>query len=296
MFGYITIAADGLTQEQQDRYRAHYCGLCHTLGERFGAIGRMTLSYDMTFLYLLLSSLYEPETNEGTARCLPHPVRPHAYVRSTIAEYCCDLNIALAYHKCMDDWQDDHNPAGRAEAALLRSSYLRVQQKYPDQCAAIEQGLKKLNRLEKSGEEKLDEAANLFAEILGRLYRYQEDLWADTLSQIGQGMGRFIYLMDAYDDLEKDVKRKRYNPLRTLSRSETYEELIQESLMMFMGECTHAFETLPLVQHLDILRNILYSGCWTRYRLKQQKREKGSAVAPREEPQSKADAHKEDGA
>ena len=109
MFGYVTIAAGALTQEQRERYRAYYCGLCHALKHRYGALGRMTLSYDITFLYLLLSSLYEPDEIRGTARCLPHPFRPHAYVQSELCDYCCDMNLALAYHKCLDDWQDEKN-------------------------------------------------------------------------------------------------------------------------------------------------------------------------------------------
>ena len=96
MFGYVTIAAGALTQEQRERYRAYYCGLCHALKHRYGALGRMTLSYDITFLYLLLSSLYEPDEIRGTARCLPHPFRPHAYVQSELCDYCCDMNLALA--------------------------------------------------------------------------------------------------------------------------------------------------------------------------------------------------------
>ena len=86
MFGYVTIAAGALTQEQRERYRAYYCGLCHALKRRYGALGRMTLSYDMTFLYLLLNSLYEPDETQGTARCLPHPFRPCLLYTSDAAD------------------------------------------------------------------------------------------------------------------------------------------------------------------------------------------------------------------
>lgn len=120
MFGYVTIAAGALTQEQRERYRAYYCGLCHALKHRYGALGCMTLSYDITFLYLLLSSLYEPDEIRGTARCLPHPFRPHAYVQSELCDYCCDMNLALAYHKCLDDWHDDRSLPGRPKPLFWR--------------------------------------------------------------------------------------------------------------------------------------------------------------------------------
>ena len=287
MFGYITIAAGGLSTERQQRYRSMYCGLGHMLKERLGAVGQMTPSYDVTFRYLLLSSLSEPEEQSGSERCLPHPLHTHPYVVNRFASYCCDMNIALAYHKCMDDWQDDHSLAGRAEAALLKNGYEQVLGRYPQKCQAIEACLSELNRLEKSGHATPDALANLSGRMLGILYRYQEDMWADTLEQMGQGLGRFIYLMDAYDDLPADIRRKRFNPLRDHHTREDYEGFVKDSLTLLIGECTEAFETLPLVQDMDILRNILYAGCWMRYEQIQKKRQK---TAP------DAHMHKEDGA
>ena len=294
MFGYVTIAGAALAPDRQERYRALYCGLCHTLGERHGQIGRMTLSYDVTFLYLLLTSLYEPKETAGTARCLPHPFKPHAYVQNELAAYCCDMNIAVAYHKCMDDWQDDHSPIGRAEAALLQKSYGRVSALYPDKCRRIESCLRELSALEKRDAFALDEAANLTARMLGVMYRFREDVWADTLERMGQALGRFIYLMDAYDDLDKDLRKNRFNALRAYRDRDDYEAFVKESLTLLIAECTDAFETLPLVQDMDILRNILYAGCWTRYRLKEAKRERKNGV-PAEKAQ-KAKKRKEDGA
>ena len=297
MFGYVTIAAGALTPEQQARYRSFYCGLCHTLKERYGVMGRMTLSYDVTFLYLLLSSLYEPEAQSGQARCLPHPLKPHAFVQNELCGYCCDMNIALAYHKCLDDWQDERSLAGRAEAGLLKKAYLRVQERYPEKCAEIEKCLRELKVIEQTGEPSPDAGANLSARMLGVIYRYREDLWGDTLGRIGEGLGRFIYLMDAYDDLEGDKRHGRYNPLVALSGQDDYEERVKESLTLLIAESTDAFETLPLVQDMDILRNILYAGCWSRYELKRQRRERGRGVpAPRKEGGcTHAAKHKEDG-
>jgi len=292
LFGYITIAAAGLSKERQARYRAMYCGLCHTLKERFGAVGQMTLSYDVTFLYLLLSSLYEPEEQQASERCLPHPVHTHAYAYNKLADYCCDMNIALAYHKCMDDWQDEHSLLDRTEAALLQKGYEEVCKRYPEKCRMIEECLSQLSRLEKSDEASLDAAANLSGKMVGILYRFQEDLWADTLEQMGQCLGRFIYLMDAYEDLPSDIRKKRFNPLRAYRQQEDYEIFVKESLTMLIGDCTEAFETLPLVQDMDILRNILYAGCWTRYEQLQQKFKSGVPARRAKD----AHTHKEDGA
>jgi len=292
LFGYITISAAGLSKESQQRYRSMYCGLCHTLKKRFGPAGQMTLSFDVTFLYLLLSSLYEPDEQSGCGRCLPHPLHTHPYVINTFADYCCDMNIALAYHKCLDDWQDDRSLIGRTEAALLRKGYEHVLEKYPQKCRDIETCLAEMHQLEKSGQATLDALANLSGRMVGILYRCQNDLWADTLEQMGQALGRFIYLMDAYDDLPADIRKKRFNPLRAYQSREDYESFARDSLTLLIGECTDAFETLPLIQDMDILRNILYAGCWTRYEQLQQKRRKGASAKSAPDAQT----HKEAGA
>ena len=106
MFGYVTASAE-MPEERRKRYRAYYCGLCRNLGRRYGAFSRMTLSYDAVFLYMLLSSLYEPEEQSGQERCLPHPLKEHAFVENPLADYAADVNLLLSYHKCLDDWQDE---------------------------------------------------------------------------------------------------------------------------------------------------------------------------------------------
>lgn len=274
MFGYVTIAGDTLPKEERERYRAFYCGLCRNLRIRYGNLGRLTLSYDATFLWLLLSSLYEPQEDGKEERCVLHPFKPHAYVDNPLADYCADMNIALAYHKCLDDWRDDHSLMGRGEAALLEKAYGQVKTRYPEKCKALEDCLTQIHQTEQAGQREADALINLTAQMLGVLYRYREDEWADSLEKIGQALGRFVYLMDAYDDLERDQKRKRYNPLSEMSAREDYEEFCKESLTLLIAECTQEFETLPLLQDVEILRNILYAGCWSRYRMKQNKRDK----------------------
>ena len=281
MFGYIVPPMEGLTEEQRKRYQAYYCGLCRTLEDRYGNIGRLTLSNDMTFLFLLLTSLYEPEGQAGTKRCVVHPIHPRAYVQNELAEYCADMNIALAYHKGLDDWQDDRSLLGQAQAKLLKKAYKRVEAQYPEKCEAIEACLSAIGTLEKEDSDLPDAAANLTARMLGMIFRCKEDQWADTMQEMGEALGRFIYLMDAYDDLEADVKHRRYNPLKGYAQQEDYEAFCKDSLALLIGEATEAFEMLPLVEDIEILRSILYAGVWTRYAQRQKKR-KGEKLMPRE--------------
>ena len=141
MFGYLVAATKVLEEQDLARYKAVYCGLCRSLERCFGQAARLTLNYDMTFLVLLLNSLYEPEEEAGERCCVRHPVEAQRFVMSAASDYAAHMNIALAYLKCLDDWQDDRRLSALAEAKTLKAGYDLVCEKYPRQCAAIGEGL-----------------------------------------------------------------------------------------------------------------------------------------------------------
>ena len=107
MFGYISINRQELKVRELERYRAFYCGLCDTLRIRYGLGGQMTLTYDMTFLIILLSSLYELEEKKRSARCMVHPAKKHAQIKTAATRYAADMNMLLTYEHLMDDWADE---------------------------------------------------------------------------------------------------------------------------------------------------------------------------------------------
>ena len=100
---------------------------------------------------------------------------------------------------------------------------------------------------------------------MAELFLYRQDQWEPTLRRMGFYLGKFIYLMDAYEDLEEDLKKGRYNPLRELKDREDYEQTCEKILKLMMAEASRAFERLPILKDAEILRNILYAGVWTRY-------------------------------
>ena len=119
MFGYIVMNKPEIKMKDFDLYRSFYCGLCRELREKYGISGQITLSYDMTFVILLLSGLYEPKTYKGTTRCILHPVRKQPVRKSEVTEYCADMNVLLTYYKCLDDWKDDRKYVKLGYAKLL---------------------------------------------------------------------------------------------------------------------------------------------------------------------------------
>ena len=273
MFGYVVFNAETLPKERQARFRAFYCGLCRMLRRSYGLPGSVVLSYDMTFMALLLNALYEPGEIQGRERCIPHPVKDHDYIEAASLEYAAAMNIALAYHKCMDNWLDDRNPIALSEAGILKRAYGRVSARYPAKCAAIESWLDSVHEIEKAGILQVDPPMNATGKMLGELFAMDPgDVWAEQLGQIGDGLGRFIYFMDAYEDLPQDLRRKRYNPLKCLSEQADYEDTCRTALMMMAADATDAFEMLPIVQDADIIRNVLYSGIWTKYMMIRKKR------------------------
>lgn len=275
MFGYVTINEKDLSEEARKRYHAYYCGLCHQLKRRYGEVGQMTLSYDMTFLWILLSGLYEPEEHQEMRRCVLHPLKRRMQLKNELAGYACDMNIALSYHKLQDDMRDEKRSAFAAgQVKFLQNAYRQVAQRYPVKCALIQEYLSQIAAMEKEASPSPDALANLTGQMLAEIYAWREDEWSSTLREMGAALGRFIYFMDAYEDFPQDQKKGRFNPLTGYHAQEDYEELMRAILTMMISQCAQAFERLPILQDVEILRNVLYSGVWARYAAVQARREK----------------------
>lgn len=274
MFGYVNINKPELKMKDFYKYKAYYCGLCRMLRSRYGQFGQMTLSYDMTFLIILLTSLYESETKREQKRCVIHPVKKHDMLHNEITEYVADMNIALSYHHFIDDWEDEKSIAGLAGAKVLKRAYKRINKKYPRQCKEIGDSLVKLKQCEDSGQMNIDLVSRCFGELMSALFAFRADVWEENLRKMGFYLGKYIYILDAYDDIERDMKKGCYNPLIPIYQKETFREECQSMLTMMMAECTREFEKLPCLSDSDILRNILYEGVWTKFDLINNKRMK----------------------
>lgn len=265
MFGYLVINKPEMKFREFELYQSYYCGLCHVLKQKYGSLGQATLTYDLTFVVLLLSGLYEPDTVTGEVRCLAHPVRRHRIRTNQFTDYAADMNLLFSYYKCQDDWSDDHNYRKYLLGKMLRSRSLAASGRCPEQAKAIAQYLAELSEREKEGCQDIDVMAGLFGKVMARLLLWKQDEWADCLSGLGFYLGKFIYLMDAYEDIEHDLKSGNYNPFASLYHDPGFQEKARSILTMMMAECSRNFEQLPIVEHAGILRNILYSGVWTRY-------------------------------
>lgn len=262
MFGYVICNRQRLAKEEIDRYQGMYCGVCRSLQRQFGQLERFTLNYDMTFLGLLLSALYEPEDVQRNFRCAIHPLREKLSIENEYIDYAAQMTIALAYFKCKDDWADEHKLGSYKYADILKKSYEKVKEKYPRQCNAIADSIYELSKIEKSAHSIPDDAINCAGKMLSEVFVYKEDHWSETLRTFGYELGKFIYLMDAAMDYKQDKKKGNYNPLFKMDKKP---EEIKDILVMEMGNAVEQFEHLPIVQDAHLLRNILYGGVWQKY-------------------------------
>lgn len=265
MFGYIIVNKPEMKIKDFEVYHSFYCGLCHSLKKKYGLIGQSTLSYDMTFLHVLLTALYEPETDTELIRCLTHPFQKHPARENTFTEYVADMNILLSYYKCKDDWQDDGKVLKLAYARLLNRRCKGLAEEHTEKVRRINRLLKNIRKGELRGETDLDEMAGKFGEVMAEIFACRQDEWEDSMRKIGFWLGKFIYLMDAYEDVEKDIASGSYNPFKEAFEKPDFESYANTILTMMMAECSRTFEKLPVLEHVEILRNILYSGVWFRY-------------------------------
>ena len=271
MFGYIAVNKPEMKIKEYDRYRAYYCGVCHALREQQGVFAQLSLTYDATFAAVLLTALYEPKTKKKRKRCMVHPVGKRIYLDNDVINYIADMNLILAYYKCLDDWADEKKIHKLLYSKTIRKRVKEISHKYKGKITSIRKSLQTLSEYEDKENINLDMLAGTFGDIMGEIFAYYigygED-WSDSLRRFGYEIGKFVYILDAYDDVSVDIKNEQFNPLKKQYLSmdaEHFSEYVKEILMMIATDMAKSFERLPIVEETGILRNIIYSGVWTRF-------------------------------
>lgn len=287
MFGIVTAQLSTISDAEKERYHALYCGLCRALKERYGQISRVVLTYDLTFYIMLCNSLHEPAETTGAEHCVTHPVKKMPFAQSKYTDYAADLAVALAYHKCLDDWNDDRSKKARAAQLVLKAPYERACQRIGEQCRVIEQSMAREALIEADPSSSPDAAAREFGSLLGELFKHDQGIWSDSMQALGYELGRFIYLMDAAVDADEDREHGSYNPLVKIDMTpEDMEALLSE----LIGRACAVFEKLPLEQDLHLMRSILYAGVWQKFNETYRKQAVGSGAGSADKAANRGDA------
>ena len=269
MFGYIVVNKPELKIREFEVYQGYYCGLCKSIKKRYGNLKRLTLNYDLTFVALLLSSLDLSDPTITQENCLIHPTQKKKIYYDEYVDYCADMTILFSYYKCKDDWMDDNKKSAWLLEKGLYHSYKKVLKSYPKKCERILSSLDKLNQYEQNNEQNIDTISSCFGEVMAEVLCFKNEEWHSILSKVGYTLGKFIYLMDAYDDIHEDKKKNEYN---VFLHHSNIEEKIDEILTTIMADCLEAYESLPIVENDDLLKNIICSGVWNKYQMIQKER------------------------
>ena len=274
MFGYILPDKPELKIREYETYRAYYCGVCRAIKKNHGNIPRLTLTYDSTFLALFLSSLIPNKPQFKDIRCILHPLkRRKIVVNSEILDYAADMNVLLFWLNLKDKWLDDRSKTAWAGMLALKPVYRRLNEQYPEKSSIIHKRLKELSQLEKNRCDSIDQAAEPFAKLMEEIICYPP-LCTDEKSQtllrwIGYHTGKWLYTIDALDDLEEDIKNKSYNPFiyqynyQGGDVKEFRSFILQDAeflLIHTLSELARSFELLNFRRHRDIAGNIIYLG------------------------------------
>lgn len=269
MFGYVRPALDKLDTENKDRFRAAYCGLCHTLGRRYGLTARLFLNYDLTFLAMLLGKT----CNSSGRRCMIHPVkkRPCA-CRSAALDTAADLSVILLWWQLRDGIADHGFWRGlkyRMAAVLLRRAYRKASGMQPDFDRSTRDQLNRLNALERERCDSLDRPADCFAALLARASDAESDpIRRRVLEQMLYHLGRWIYLVDAADDLKKDLQTGNYNPValryphQNGQLTEDSRLALGQTLDASIRQMAAAFELTDFGDYTAVIRSVVYEGLY----------------------------------
>lgn len=276
MFGYIHIDEKELSSQEKKIYGIYYCGLCQCLKKEFGIRGQLLVNYDMTFLTVLLSGLYKLHHRSTEFICPVHPGKKKIAAVNDATRYAAAMSVLLSYYNLQGENLEDKSYSRMMILRLLHKDYQQVAEEYPRQNAALKEYVRRISAYEANREQNLDVIAGLTGDMLGEIYAWRDDSYSEELRYMGYHIGKFIYLMDAYKDLEKDSKSKDYNPFFTMDLdspkdTETLSRLILNSLM---SECARSYERLPSHAYGGIIRNVLYYGVWTEYESLHNKRMK----------------------
>ncbi|MGL5439711.1 MAG: DUF5685 family protein [Filifactoraceae bacterium] len=260
MFGYIKVNKMELKYREFITYKGYYCGICMSLKRKFSEISRLSLNYDTTFLQLILSSLYEPKNNGYTSRCIAHPHKKELIIENDISEYSAAINVILSYYKLKDDYMDDGNIKAKLAMVSLKKSFEKAKRLYPEKAEKINESLGKLFLLEEEKCADIDQVSSEFGRLMADIFSYKDDVFKNTLEALGFNLGKYIYIVDAYEDRIADREEGKYNPFFHVEESNEFKENIKNQLRFILSCIDREIQKLPIIINRGIIDNILYSG------------------------------------
>lgn len=268
MFGYVRADTPYLYIKDDTLYRAMYCGLCKGIAQVCGNGARMGLSYDVTFFSVLLHNIAGQDVKIEKQHCLTHCIRSRSMAEpDELSRKLGALNTILVYYKIKDDIDDGDK--GRARKLWFARGYQRAKKAYPDIERIVRENMSKQSETEKTQTESIDRAADATAEMIASFSDYAlEEKATRHTRNLFYAIGKWIYLIDALDDYDKDKKKGAYNPFLRAFPAESRAALMQSERGEELRFAFHALfsdmrENMANVRFLfnrDLIDNVLLRG------------------------------------
>ncbi len=276
MLGYVICERPELKMKDWELYNGYYCGVCKSISDRYGQLPRIGLSYDAAFLALLLAGLDDAKDDIRREHCIAHHIQKKTVIQNSSTDYAADIMLMLAWFKAKDNVNDDGSAKAKAASVMFRSSFNKARSKHPAVADEMKELLDKLSALESDKCESLDQVSDCFGRILEILLAGGGEERSETetriLRRFGYHLGKWIYLVDAYDDIADDIASGSYNPLLYRygwydSKNETAEEFAdrieeecEQNMLILCSEMAKMLDLLDIKKNNGIIENIVYMG------------------------------------
>ena len=270
MFGYIKPCIEELKVKDFELYKATYCGLCRTMGKCTGCVSKMTLSYDFVFFALVRMALLKAKGEVKKHRCALHPFKKRLMLEiNPTLEYTAKASVILTRVKLKDNINDSRGFSRFLAkiAGVVSIFFKKTDKNLLPLREKIQNCFDELLALEKEGCDSIDMVANTSGELIGHVASFGlEDEAAQIAYDIGFHLGKWVYVIDACDDLERDVKKGAYNVLKYAFGNELGESektLLKNAMLLELDSMSKFVEKIDFYEHRDveaIVKNIVYDG------------------------------------
>lgn len=284
MFGYIKPYKPEMKIKDYDVFKAYYCGLCKEIGRKYGEISRLTLNYELTYLAIFLSALSDEEICIRKESCVANPFKKKPIMKENpYIAYAADMNAILMYYKFLDDKEDDKSLNAALLESFFKTKYRKAYKSYLEKAEKIKRYLEALKGLEETKCSSVDVASEPFANVMKEVFLKEDLKIGDEdyakIGQIAYHLGRFVYILDAYDDLRKDLKNGSYNPFIyqcNLSYKQTGDDELEHTLdeikewtkfnlTFTLSAIVKLYEQLRFKKNVGIIDNIFRIGLYMEF-------------------------------
>ncbi|MBO7187284.1 MAG: hypothetical protein J6V68_02700 [Clostridia bacterium] len=268
MFGYVKPDNPNLFVKDETLYKATYCGLCKSIGKTCGQTARFTLSYDLAFLTHFIHNVTDTDLTIKKEHCLTHWIVKRPVAKTTdISCRIANLNVILAFYKLKDDVLDSKK--GKIKQSVFLGAYRKAKKNEPQFDLIVKNGFEKLLNYERSFGDSASIASEIFGEMLADIVKELcGEHYSDDINNLAFNLGKWIYLIDALDDFEKDLNKNEYNPFKfaykdIVTKKELLEKHGEEICFLFndaLWEIENSNKNIKYYFNHDLIDNILLRG------------------------------------